>query len=292
MKDADCVRLLQWLLPQLQMRWAGFRKVRRQVCRRVTRRMTELGLADVAAYQAWIVRHPEELPILDGLCRITISRFYRDCGVFDRLRDDILPDLAADAWAGGRNELRCWSAGCASGEEPYTVNIIWRQAVLPRMPDVTLKIVATDSDPQMLERASRGCYGLGSLKDFPQAWMSNCFARAGDEFSVRAEYRRGIEWRRQDIREEIPDEVFDLTLCRHLALTYFDEPLQIKTLSRILARLRAGGFLVTGKQERLPTTMSELIEVHPHSGVYRKQAPIGKYEIANAKCETNSSQET
>ena len=111
MKDADCVRFLQWLLPQLQMRWPRFRKVRRQVCRRIDRRLIELGLADIAAYQEWIVLHPQELQVLDDFCRITISRFYRDRGVFDYLRRFILPDLAADAQANGRSQVCCWSAG-------------------------------------------------------------------------------------------------------------------------------------------------------------------------------------
>ncbi len=269
MKDVDCVRFLQWLLPKLQMRWPGFRKVRRQVCKRIDRRLIELGIADVATYQDWIAAHPEELQILDSLCRITISRFYRDRGVFDQLRDDVLPALAADARANDRREVWCWSAGCASGEEPYTVKIIWKQAVSP---DVTLKIIATDSDPQMLERASRGCYPRSSLKDFPSQWTASCFAAVGDEYSIRAEYRSGIEWCRQDIREEMPDGPFDLILCRHLAFTYFDEALQVKTLHEIVSRLRPVGILVTGKQESLPTAAAELIEYQPRTGLYRKPA--------------------
>jgi chemotaxis protein methyltransferase CheR len=212
MKDADCVRFLQWLLPQLQMRWPGFRKVRRQVCKRVDRRLVELGLPDAAAYHEWIVTHPEELQVLDSFCRITISRFYRDRGVFDRLRDEMLPGLAAAAQSLGRSEVRCWSAGCASGEEPYTVNIIWQRALSTRAPSVALKILATDSNPQMLQRARTGCYPRSSLKDLPKEWAAECFANVNDEYSVRSEYRLGIEWREQDIRSEMPLRVFDLIL--------------------------------------------------------------------------------
>ncbi len=273
MKDADCVRFLQWLLPKLHMRWPGFRKVRRQVCKRIDRRLVELGLPDVAAYQIWIVAHPEELQILDGFCRITISRFYRDRGVFDLLRDELLPELAATAQANGNNEVRCWSAGCASGEEPYTVNIIWKRSISPRTPEVTLEIIATDSDLQMLKRASRGCYPHSSLKDFPSEWLASCFADVGAEYSVRTEYRLGVEWCRQDIREEMPHGVFDLVLCRHLAFTYFDEALQIKTLGEIVSRLRPSGTLVTGKQEPHPPMMPKLVEIQPRMGMYRRLEP-------------------
>jgi chemotaxis protein methyltransferase CheR len=270
MKDADCVLFLQWLLPKLQMRWPGFRKVRRQVCKRIGRRLAELDLPDVVAYQEWIIAHPEELEILDGYCRVTISRFYRDRGVFNRLRDEILPELAAAAQANGQNVVRCWNAGCASGEEPYTINILWKRAVCQRVPGVALKIIATDSDPRMLERASQGCYPRSSLKDFPNDWLASCFAAVNGEYSVEPEYRLGIEWCRQDIRAEAPPGEFDFILCRHLAFTYFDEALQLKTLIKILARLRPGGILVTGKQEPLPTTTPSLIECQPRMGLYRK----------------------
>ena len=99
MNDLDCVQFLQWALPKMRMRWPGFRKVRRQVCKRVDRRLRRLGLVGVAAYRAYLDDHPDEWSELDQLCRIPISRFYRDRGVFDLLRDDVLPSLAADTRA-------------------------------------------------------------------------------------------------------------------------------------------------------------------------------------------------
>jgi chemotaxis protein methyltransferase CheR len=243
--------------------------VRRQVCKRIDRRLVELGLADVDAYQDWITSHPGELAVLDGFCQITISRFYRDRGVFDRLRNTILFELANAALTSGRSEVRCWSAGCASGEEPYTINVIWRHDVAPRAPDVALKIVATDSNLQMLQRARAGRYARSSLKDLPQELLADCFVAANDEYLVREQYGRGIDWRQQDIRKEMPCGTFDLILCRHLAFTYFDEALQLKTLSEILARLRPGGILVTGKQEPLPAAVPELSQLGPRMGLYR-----------------------
>lgn len=285
MKDADCVQFLQWLLPQLQMRWPGFRKVRRQVCKRIDRRLAELDLPDVVAYRDWIVAHPEELRILDGYCRITISRFYRDRGVFDQLRDKILPKLAKAAQASGQKKVHCWSAGCASGEEAYTINMLWKRIVSERTLGRTSEITATDSDPQMLERARRGCYPRSSLKDFPQEWLAYCFASVKDEYSVQPEYREGIRWCRQDIREEMPAVTFDLILCRHLAFTYFDQALQLDTLGRTLSRLRPGGILVTGKQETLPTRVPNLVELSPRIGIYRK-LPSDGCQDKQAKAKT------
>ena len=142
----------------MQLRWPGFRKVRRQVCKRIDRRLVELGLPDVSAYREYLETHPAELPILDSLCRIPISRFYRDRGVFDYLRDEILPSLAAIVRDSRDKRLRCWSAGCASGEEPYTLSILWNLELAARFPDVVFELIATDIDPIMLDRARRGCY--------------------------------------------------------------------------------------------------------------------------------------
>ena len=97
MKNAECVDFLQWALPRLGMRWPGFRKVRRQVCKRIDRRLRELGLPDLAAYRIRLGQDSTEWKFLDGACRITISRFYRDRGVFDALGANVLPALARAA---------------------------------------------------------------------------------------------------------------------------------------------------------------------------------------------------
>jgi len=90
MKDEDCISFLQGVLPRLQLRWPGFRKVRRQVCKRVQRRIELLGFSDVQAYRAWLGTHPDEWRVLDAFCQITISRFYRDKRLFQCLETDVI----------------------------------------------------------------------------------------------------------------------------------------------------------------------------------------------------------
>jgi chemotaxis protein methyltransferase CheR len=102
LRDSDCIAFLQWALPRLGLRWTGFRKVHRQVCKRLRRRLNELGLETLDQYRLCLEDDPAEWAALDGLCHITISRFRRDEAVFNALRDNILPDLtrAASAAAG------------------------------------------------------------------------------------------------------------------------------------------------------------------------------------------------
>ncbi len=273
MQDAACIGLLQDVLPRLHMRWAGFRKVRRQVCKRIDRRLRALGLPDAAAYRAYLDAHPDEWTALDALCRVTISRFYRDRGVFDALREAVLPDLAERALSAGEDTLRCWSAGCASGEEVYTLTILWARVLQPRFPGLALHVTATDADAHLLERARRAWYPAGTLKDLPEAWREAAFTRQDHAYCLRPAYRANVAWRRQDVRRVMPAGPFHLVLCRNLVFTYFDEALQRRCLRRLAARTAPGGVLVVGKHEALPDGAGDFAALDAHRGLYRKIQP-------------------
>ena len=262
MDDHDCVAFLRWALPRLRLRWAGFRKVRKRVCKRIDRRCRELGLADVASYRAHLQAHADEWRVLDALCRLPISRLYRDRAVFQHLCDRVLPQLAAAAEGDGRRELWCWSAGCASGEEPWTLRILWQLGLQPRLPHVRLRVLATDADGSLLHRAQRACYRASSLRELPAAWRERAFARlatpalrgSSDEplWCLRAELRRDIAFVAQDLRQAMPEARFDVVLCRNVAFTYFAPELQLEVARALVARLRVGGALVLGVHESLP----------------------------------------
>jgi chemotaxis protein methyltransferase CheR len=259
MKEAELATFMKSVLPRVGLRWAGFRNVSRTVKKRLVRRMAELGAADLDAYAAHLASHPEEWPVLDAMCRIPISRFHRDHAVFERLASELLPERAQEALAGGRTAVRAWSAGCASGEEPYTLALAWHLAVGPRYPSLAFEVVATDLGGPMLERARRGCYEAGSLRELPEAWRARAFERDGEAWRIRDELRAGISFRREDLRTTAPEGPFDVVLCRNLAFTYFDERLQGMVAERIVERLRAGGLLVVGSHERLPEGISGVV---------------------------------
>lgn len=254
-QDMDCIAFLQWVLPRLRMRWAGFRKVHKQVCKRIHRRMQELSLSGFSAYQVYLKNHAEEWPVLDSLCIITISRFYRDRGVFNALKEKVLPALATRAEAAGRT-LQGWSAGCASGEEPYTLSILWGEALTIKFPQADFRITATDMDSHMLERAQRGCYTAGSMKELPQAWQQRAFSQEGEVFCLRPMYKNRIHFLQQDIRQQMPEAPFDLILCRNLIGFYYDKALQIELFRKIHTLLQPEGALVLGAHENLPNDIN------------------------------------
>lgn len=269
MTDNECVALLQWALPRMGLRWAGYRKVRGQVCKRIRRRMLQLGLTDVAAYRARLDTDPAEWKVFDSLCAVTISRFYRDRRVWDTLRDEFLPAVAEAAMAAHDQQLHCWSIGCASGEEPYTLSILWSLGLAHRYPGQQLRILATDIDDCVLGRAHMADYAASTLRDLPADWIDEAFERHDDSFRLRERFRAAVELRREDVRFTLPDEVFRVILCRNLILTYFDEARQREALGRILTRLSEGGAFLTAPHERLPPGMP-LEPWYPRLGIYRR----------------------
>lgn len=270
MTDQDCIQLLQWALPKLRMRWQGFRKVRGQVCKRVNTRIRELGLPDASAYRSHLEQYPEEWQVLDPLCTVTISRFYRDKAVFQFLEREVIPRLVRDATSRSEQALSCWSIGCASGEEPYTLAVLWDVAFKHLFPAVEIKILATDADQRLLDRAREGCYPASSVKDLPKEWLSREFILSGDRCCIREHLKRPVEFAGQDIRTEMPEGPFHLILCRNIVFTYFEERLQREILDRIGKLLVSGGALVVGVHEALPSGMQGWEAWSPKAGVYRK----------------------
>jgi chemotaxis protein methyltransferase CheR len=268
MDDESCVHFLQWALPQLRLRWCGFRKVRGQVCKRIQRRLNELGLESPAAYRSYLDAHPDEWQRLDSFCRITISRFYRDRAFFEQLEETVLPGVFRLALERGDSELRCWSVGCASGEEPYSINMIWKS---DETKDLPMRITATDVDKTVLERARCACYPKSSLRDLPERWVRDAFDSSGDDYRLKEEFRRDVTLVKQDIRHELPAGDYHLILCRNLALTYFSEELQKQVVAAILTRLVPKGFLAVGTRELLPEGEWPLDGWGGDGGIYVKK---------------------
>jgi len=269
MKDTACINFLQWALPRLNMRWPGFRKVRRQACKRISRRITELNLADIESYRTYLEEYPDEWQILDTLCRITISRFCRDRRLFDYLGSRVLPALVRQSAQTGDRTIRCLCIGAASGEEPYSMSLLWQFSKLPDTA-IDFQIVATEVDPAMIERAAKGCYPASSVRELPGEWLDEAFNRHHKQYCLKHHYQERIQFIEQDIRQSIPVGPYQLILCRNLVFTYFDYGLQTEILDRITAQLLPGGSLVIGAHESLPKNSAGLIQWDPNIKIYKK----------------------
>ncbi len=271
MGNGDCIHFLQWSLPRLRMRWQGFRKVRGRICKRVRARAQKLGLRDMSAYRSYLELHLEEFAVFDSYCRISISRFFRDRGMFEFLEREVLPGQILMLSERKKPGFRCWSVGCASGEEPYSLALLWNIRFKPLHPDRGFSIIATDVDEALLHRARAGCYDVSSLRELPVEWRDQVFTKQGPKYCIGPAEREQVAFLRQDIRIEAPETRFHLVLCRNLAFTYFEESLQQEVLHRIGGRMTTQGILVIGVHEHLPPDNAGFEEVSRRYGIYRKR---------------------
>ena len=270
MSDHELIGFLQWCLPKLQLRWPGFRKVRRTIRKRLTRRIRELGLAGLADYRNTLAADPAEWSFLDKICRIPISRFYRDRSIYNMLTNQVLPDCAARARTRSDCKISILSAGCASGEEPYSVSLVWHLRVAEKFPDCTIDILAVDVDDLMISRAHAACYSSSALKDLPHDLVELGFEQKHGVHCLKDRFRKCVHFLNCDLRRSVPDGPFDLVLCRNTAFTYFDKTTQALVSSKLAAALRIGGYLVTGAHEVLPAMDNDLVRAQPGSPVFRK----------------------
>jgi chemotaxis protein methyltransferase CheR len=255
----------------LGLRAAGFRNARGSVTKRLSRRLRTLGLSGVDEYRRYLAAHGEEWVWLEQCCQITISRFARDAGMFGPLLARYLPERAKAAQARGDRCVRVWSAGAASGEEPYSVSIAWHLELEPLYPDLRLEVVATDANAVVLERAARARYPVQSLWELPASLRERAFMEEDGEWTVRPALRAGVRFEQADLRRQGAPGPFDLVLCRNLAFTYFGEPTQRRVAQRFTEVLRPSGVLLIGRGEALPTGVPELLPREP--GFYER-APL------------------
>lgn len=270
MDDSSCVRFLQWLLPQLRMRWAGFRKVRHQVCKRIQRRLRQLELVDIDAYRDYLLRHQDEWSVVDHLCRVTVSRFFRDKVVLDHVRTEVLPELAQIAINAGDSLLRGWSAGCAMGEEAYTLVLIWDKSTADDFPQLDITVVGTDIDEFVLRRADIACYGHGSIKALPQDWLQSEFTRQDDLYCLKPRLRCKASFIQQDIRDRNTKGPFHIIFCRNMVFTYYENSLQLEMLACLRDNLVEGGALILGGHESLPEGYSGFEPWPGQRAIFRK----------------------
>ena len=247
---AACIHFLRWALPQLSKRWPGYKKVHRQVCKRINKRISELRLSDYTDYCHRLETDSKEWLRLDEMTRITISRFFRDKIQWQMLQQKYIPELIQEKKNG---KLSVWSAGCASGEEPYSFAILWQQYFddLPNAPQ--LEIIATDADDHMLQRAKDAEYTKGSLKDMPGWWQEQSFTKRGEIFQVKKQFKQMVNFQQQDIRYTMPDGPFDIIFCKNLVAMYFEKPLANQLFMAMANRLYLGGLILLGNHESIDT---------------------------------------
>lgn len=238
------------LLHHLDRPWAGFRKVRKGVKKRVRRHMQSLGCTGIDPYLACLARDPAARQACESCLVVTISRFYRDRRLWEHLQTTVLPLLIHRF----PNGLTAWSAGCAGGEEPYSLAMLWEEMAAAGQPRPALHLLATDAAASGLERAAAGRYPASSLKEMPEPLKNRWFHKApgGRQWRIDARLHDRIHWRLHQLLDPPPRGPFHLIFLRNNLLTYYRGAPMEAALGRILSTLAPGGALILGAHERMP----------------------------------------
>lgn len=238
--------------------------------RRIGVRMRATGCNDYLQYRAYVKQNSEEGRRLINDLTINVTEFFRDDDVYHALRKQVIPQLVEHKKEGRIYSLRAWSAGCATGEEPYSLSILFREALRKEKDPGSwaLRITATDLDDKALEKAKEGRYE--TVKVMPGMILEDYFIREEEGFAVREEVKRPLRFLLMDIMQKPPLRHLDLILCRNV-LIYFEREKQHRILDIFRHCLRPGGFLVLGKSEAIiGAGESELIPYARRERVYRK----------------------
>jgi chemotaxis protein methyltransferase CheR len=254
------------LLDRFGFSWAGYRKVRKGVKRRLARHMQETGCRSIEAYMDALEKDPEIRFRFECLMTVPISRFFRDRVLWLSVQERILPVMAVAA-----HVVKVWSAGCASGEEVYTFKILWEEWEKCHIRLPGLSILATDLCPQVLERARAAVYPASSISEVPETIRTDCFElMEGGKYAVKPRLERGISWQVHDLLSDPPAKGFDLIFLRNNLLTYYTDPVKIPPLIRIVDALAPGGFLIIGSHEKMPLERKDLEPLEEARYVFQK----------------------
>ena len=248
MNDREFAKLLRWF----ELSWEGYRKVRKGVKKRISHHMQELGCRSVDEYLERLGRDVELAGETERLLAVSISRFFRDRYLWEVLESRVVPELIATR----HGTIKVWSAGCARGEEIYSLKIVWCRLGMRLEALPAIEAWATDVNPVVLNMAKDGIYSRSSLKELPAELLEACFEQIDKtRFAVRASLKEGIVWRVHNLLRDDPPQVdFHLIFLRNSLLTYYEDPLRKNALSRVLNALVPGGLLIIGAKEHMPQT--------------------------------------
>jgi two-component system CheB/CheR fusion protein len=273
--DPDFERLVDYVRDH---RGFDFTRYKRQsLARRFRKRMQEVGIETFSDYQDYLEVHPDEFTKLFNTILINVTSFFRDDESWTFLAEKILPEILQNKHPS--EAIRVWCAGCASGEEAYTLAIVLAEAV-GRGQVTRLKIYATDVDEEALAQARAGIYEGKALEAVPGELRERYFEPKEDgQLAVKTELRRAVIFGRHDLVSDAPISRVHLIACRN-TLMYFNAEAQSRIYRNFHFALQPHGYLFLGKSETLLTRTSMFTPVDIKRHVYARVSPASAADQA------------
>jgi chemotaxis protein methyltransferase CheR len=223
---------------------------RNLVYSRLSRRLRVLGLRSFGEYRTFLAENDSERESFINAISTNLTKFFRESHHFDHFREHIAAPFNK-AKPGAR--LRVWSAGCSSGEEPYTIGVVLKREIRD-IERHDVRILATDIDTEVIARGSRGIYQASGLDEVPriyQEYFEPVEGGKGDNVIVDRGVRSLIAFKRLNLMEPWPfNGLFDAIFCRNVMI-YFDGPTKANLIERFTQKVKPGGFLYIGHSESL-----------------------------------------
>ena len=273
LETPEAAALLAYLEQHRAVDFTAYR--RSTLLRRLARRMQQAQVGSFAEYQDYLEVHPEEFAQLFDTILINVTSFFRDPEAWDVLGREIVPAILAAKRDG--EPIRVWSAGCASGEEVYTLAMVWAERLGAEGFRQRVKIYATDIDEGALLKARQATYEAKQMEAVPEALRTRYFERQGTSYAFRVDMRRSIVFGRHDLVNDAPISRLDLLVCRN-TLIYFNAEIQRRILGRFHFALTSHGFLFLGRGEMLLTHPNLFQPVDLRHRIFSKTAQIGLHE--------------
>ncbi|MBE9482983.1 MAG: protein-glutamate O-methyltransferase CheR [Chloroflexi bacterium] len=251
-----------------------FREYKRgTVTRRLERRLHTTGVRTYLDYIEFIGAHPEEYHKLANDLIIKVSGFFRSPYTFQQVARLVLPGLTSFKRNRGERKLRFWSAGCARGEEPYSIAILLAEFLGNRRQDFNISIYATDISRQALQEAQAGVYSAKDIEGLTPAVLENYFTRYDKGYVVNSNIRQMVSFSHFDLTSTIIRQPFvgvDCIFCCNV-LIYLQSQLQERVLSMLYDSLATPGYLILGEVETLTNSLSEKLErLDARAKIYKK----------------------
>jgi two-component system CheB/CheR fusion protein len=266
--DADSKELralLEFLKDARGFDFTGYK--RSTLGRRVEKRMAAVGVAGCAEYQEYLEVNPREFTELFNTLLINVTAFFRDPTAWEFLSADVIPQLLEAR--PDSDLIRVWSAGCASGEEPYTTAMVLCEAMGEEAFTRRVKIYATDWDEDALTDARNGVYSNDTAKTIPEPFIDKYFVPNPRGIAFRPDLRRNVIFGRNDLVADAPISRIDLLICRNV-LMYFTPETQAHILERLNFALNESGYLFLGKSEMLVGHSEFFTPYDSRARVFRK----------------------
>jgi two-component system CheB/CheR fusion protein len=264
-KDPGLEPLLEYLRSDRGFDFTGYKRT--SLKRRIENRMRMVGIERFNEYTEYLEVHPEEFNQLFNMILINVTGFFRDQAAWDFLGREIIPKIIEQRRP--ESALRIWSAGCASGEEAYSLAMLFAEAMGIAPFREHVKIYATDVDSDALNQARQAAYTEKQLADVPTPLKEKYFEYTGDRYLFHKELRRSVIFGRHDLLQDAPISRLDLLVCRN-TLMYFNAEAQSRILERFHFALNENGYLFLGKAEMLLSHGDSFSPVDLKQRLFRK----------------------